>query len=198
MTPRWGAPLAIFAGLLLLAGWLARGHLPKADDSPSSLVGKPAPAFDLPHLHDPTQRASPQAWLGRVWVLNVWASWCAPCKEEHPLLVALARQGGVTLVGLNFKDDPRNAQEWLRKLGNPYLATLATGPGDSGAGYGVHGLPLTLVIDQAGVVRHQHLGLLTPALWQQSVLPVVQRLAQHSQSCSAGGLAMARQTVGPC
>ena len=188
-------PLGLF---LVLVGFLYAGLGLNPREVPSPLIDRPAPAFSLPRLDDPGKSIRREDLLGKVWVLNVWASWCAPCKEEHPLLVALARQGGVTLVGLNFKDDPRNAQEWLRKLGNPYLATLATGPGDSGAGYGVHGLPLTLVIDQAGVVRHQHLGLLTPALWQQSVLPVVQRLAQHSQSCSAGGLAMARQTVGPC
>jgi cytochrome c biogenesis protein CcmG/thiol:disulfide interchange protein DsbE len=111
-----------------------------------------------------------------VWLLNVWASWCAPCREEHPLLVALARDTQLPIVGLNYKDDPRSAQEWLRKLGDPYLATAVDSDGRVGIDYGVYGVPETFVVDRAGVVRHKHIGPLTQDAWTRELLPLVQRL----------------------
>jgi cytochrome c biogenesis protein CcmG, thiol:disulfide interchange protein DsbE len=111
-----------------------------------------------------------------VWVLNVWASWCAPCREEHPLLVALAREQQIALVGLNYKDDPRDAQEWLLKLGDPYLATAIDRDGRVGIDYGVYGVPETFVIDKSGVVRFKHVGPLTQQVWSRDVLPLIQKL----------------------
>jgi cytochrome c biogenesis protein CcmG/thiol:disulfide interchange protein DsbE len=109
-------------------------------------------------------------------VLNVWASWCAPCREEHPLLVEAARQQTVTLVGLNYKDDPRNADEWLRKLGDPYERIAVDRDGRVSIDYGVYGVPETFVIDRDGIVRMKHIGPLSPEVWQKDVLPLIRKL----------------------
>lgn len=164
--------------VVLLAGLLPdRTLAPPQQALPPPGPGRPAPQFDLPQLHLPTQHRTLHDWHGRVWVLSVWASWCAPCREEHPALMALARQGGVTLVGLNYKDDPRDAQEWLLKAGDPYLTTLVDRDGKLGARFGVQGVPETFVIDAAGVIQHRHAGPLTARVWADEVLPLVQRLS---------------------
>jgi cytochrome c biogenesis protein CcmG, thiol:disulfide interchange protein DsbE len=173
MKPRHAVPLAAFA---LLAVLLGVGLTLNPREVPSPFIGKPAPAFRLPQLADSGTPLSPADMAGQVWVLNVWASWCAPCREEHPLLVAVARQQQVPLVGLNYKDDPRNAQEWLRQLGDPYRATAVDRDGRVGIDYGVYGVPETFVIDKAGVVRFKHVGPLTQDVWARQVLPLVQKL----------------------
>lgn len=168
------------AGVLGLALWSASdgaGDGAATPLPPAFGLGQPAPALDLPHLHGAAQRAAPQDWRGRVWVLSVWASWCGPCRDEHPLLLELARQGGVTLIGLNYKDDPRDAQEWLLQAGNPFRATLQDRHGDVSAQYGVRGVPETWVIDAAGIIRHRHTGPLTAQVWRSEVWPLVQRLS---------------------
>jgi cytochrome c biogenesis protein CcmG, thiol:disulfide interchange protein DsbE len=113
---------------------------------------------------------------GRVWLLNVWASWCAPCREEHPLLVALAREEKVAIVGLNYKDDTRNAQEWLLRLGDPYLLTAVDQDGRAGIDWGVYGVPETFVVDATGVVRHKVVGPLTQEVWARDVKPLLRKL----------------------
>jgi len=113
---------------------------------------------------------------GRVWLLNIWASWCAPCREEHPLLVQLARSQAVPIVGLNYKDDPRSAQEWLLKLGNPYQANVVDRDGRASIDYGVYGVPETFIVDQAGIIRHKHIGPLTSEVWQKDLLPLIRKL----------------------
>jgi cytochrome c biogenesis protein CcmG/thiol:disulfide interchange protein DsbE len=166
-------PLAGFAGLALLLG-VGLGLKPR--EVPSPFIGKPAPAFSLPQLHQPQQQLAPGDMQGQVWLLNVWASWCAPCREEHPLLVTAARERQVPIVGLNYKDDPRNAQEWLRKLGDPYVGIGVDASGRVGIDYGVYGVPETFVIDKSGVVRFKHIGPMTPQVWERDVLPLVKRL----------------------
>lgn len=158
------------------AGALGLGSGQNLHEAPTSIIGQPAPAFALPRLDDATRLLKPADLLGRVWVLNVWASWCAPCRDEHPLLVQAARAQQVLLVGLSYKDDPRDAAEWLLRLGNPYLANALDRDGRVSADYGVHGVPQTLVIDRQGVVRHRHVGPLTRQVWDRDVLPLVQRL----------------------
>jgi cytochrome c biogenesis protein CcmG/thiol:disulfide interchange protein DsbE len=172
-----GLALAVALGLALWKPpqWAGDGAAPLLP--PANGLGQPAPALDLPPLHDAAERKAPQDWRGRVWVLSVWASWCGPCREEHPLLLELARQGGVTLIGLNYKDDPRDAQEWLRQAGDPFLTTLVDRHGDVGTQYGVRGVPETWVIDSAGIIRHRHTGPLTAQVWQSDVWPLVQRLS---------------------
>jgi len=180
LPPRWRRflPLAAFA---LLAVLLGVGLTLKPREVPSPFIGKPAPPFTLPLLADPARSFSPESMRGQVWLLNVWASWCAPCRDEHPLLVALARETGVPIVGLNYKDDPRNAQEWLLRLGDPYRATAADRDGRTGIDWGVYGVPETFLVDRDGVLRHKVIGPLTREAWNRDVLPLVQRLQQGNQ-----------------
>jgi len=175
LPPRWRRylPLAAFALLALLLGV---GLTLKPREVPSPFIGKPAPAFSLPVLADPARSFAPESMRGQVWLLNVWASWCAPCRDEHPLLVALARETGVPIVGLNYKDDPRNAQEWLLRLGDPYQVSLVDRDGRAAIDYGVYGVPETFVIDRQGIVRFKHIGPLTREVWQRDLLPLVRRL----------------------
>lgn len=166
-------PLLAFVGLAVMLGV---GLKLKPREVPSPFINKAAPAFVLPTLQDSQRQLSPADLRGQVWVLNVWASWCAPCREEHPLLVAVAREPGTTVVGLNYKDDPRNAQEWLRKLGDPYLSTAVDRDGRVGIDYGVYGVPETFVIDKAGIVRLKHVGPMTEEVWARDVRPLLEKL----------------------
>jgi cytochrome c biogenesis protein CcmG/thiol:disulfide interchange protein DsbE len=163
-------PLLLPATLVvLLVGVLERG----ARQAPPPPTGLPAPSFVLPTLDDRGRSFAPDSMKGRVWVLNVWASWCAPCRDEHPVLVALAREHAVPIVGLNYKDDPRAAKEWLLRLGDPYMVTAVDRDGSSAMGWGVHGVPETFVIDGAGIVRHRMTGSLTRAAWISQVQPLL-------------------------
>ncbi len=171
---RFLVPLGLF---LLVAGFLAVGLDLNPREVPSPFVGKPAPAFRAPVLGEPGAVRTRDDMLGRVWVLNVWASWCAPCRAEHPLLVAYARQpGAATLVGLNYKDKPDAATRWLAQLGNPYLATLVDADGRIGIDYGVYGVPETFVIDRQGIVRLKHVGPLTPEAMRDKIVPLLRQL----------------------
>lgn len=173
MSLRFGALwLAIAAAAAVPVAGRRPASLPAAGPAP----GAEAPAFTLPQLHDTGKTVSPAQLAGQVWVLNVWASWCRPCREEHPLLLALARDGGVPLVGLNYKDDPRDAQEWLLRLGDPYTMTAVDRSGRTGLAYGVEGVPLSLVIDSRGVVRYRHVGALTRQVWVQEMQPLIAKL----------------------
>lgn len=166
-------PLIAFA---LLAVVLGIGLTLKPREVPSPFIGKQAPAFALPLLDEPTKTLGAADMKGRVWLLNIWASWCAPCREEHPLLVQLARSQAVPIVGLNYKDDPRSAQEWLLKLGNPYQANVVDRDGRASIDYGVYGVPETFIVDQAGIIRHKHIGPLTSEVWQKDLLPLIRKL----------------------
>jgi cytochrome c biogenesis protein CcmG/thiol:disulfide interchange protein DsbE len=170
---RWFVPLAIFVVLALLLGV---GLKLNPREVPSPYIGKPAPAFTLPLLAEPSRTLSAADLKGQVWVLNVWASWCAPCREEHPLLVALAKELKVPLYGLNYKDDARNAQEWLLRLGDPYTASARDADGRVAIDYGVYGVPETFVVDREGIVRYKHVGPLTREVWLRDVQPLLQRL----------------------
>jgi len=112
----------------------------------------------------------------QILILDFYATWCAPCREEHPLLVAVAREQGINLVGLNYKDDPRNAQEWLLKLGDPYLVTAVDRDGRVGIDYGVYGVPETYVIDRNGIIRYKRIGPVTVQILEQKILPLVRQL----------------------
>lgn len=173
MSPRLLVPLCAF---ILLGALLGTGLRLKPREIPSPLIGKAAPAFSLPLLSE-SQRALASADLkGKVWLLNVWASWCTPCREEHPFLVALAREQIVPIYGLNYKDDPRAAQEWIQRLGNPYAESVLDRDGKVGIEYGVYGVPETFVIDRSGVIRFKHVGPLTREVWTRDLLPIVQQL----------------------
>jgi cytochrome c biogenesis protein CcmG/thiol:disulfide interchange protein DsbE len=173
MKKRLFVPLLLF---VVLAAMLGVGLTLKPREVPSPFIGKPAPAFTLAQLHEPARSLSVADMKGQVWMLNVWASWCAPCREEHPLLVTMAREQAVPIVGLNYKDDPRNAQEWLLRLGDPYKVSIVDRDGSVGIDYGVYGVPETFVIDRAGVVRFKHIGPLTRDVWTHKVQPLLLQL----------------------
>jgi len=172
---RYLLPLAIF---IVLAGFLAVGLNLNPREVPSPLIGKPAPAFSLPTLAAPDRQLAAQDLHGKVWLLNVWASWCVACRQEHPLLVALAKTGQVEMIGLNYKDKRDEALAWLARHGDPYRVSIIDAEGLVGIDYGVYGVPETFVIDQAGVIRHKHIGPVTPEALQGTILPLVEKLRQ--------------------
>ncbi len=172
---KWRAwwPLVAFVAL---AGVLFVGLRLKPSEVPSPFIGKPAPAFSLPQLHQPDKPLTAAELKGQVWLLNVWASWCVSCRDEHPLLVELAQQRTVPIYGLNYKDEAPKAKEWLQQMGDPYTASLMDTQGKVGLDYGVYGVPETFVIDKAGIVRFKHIGPLTREVWTQKLLPLVNQL----------------------
>ena len=170
---RFLLPLALFAAILLFLG-VGLGLNPR--EVPSPLIGKPAPAFALPRLDDDSQRVSREDLLGKVWMLNVWASWCAPCRDEHPLVIDIARRQLVPVYGLNYKDSRPAASNWLANLGNPYRATLVDADGRVGIDFGVYGVPETFIIDRQGIVRFKHTGPLTPDVIRSKIEPLLKEL----------------------
>jgi len=166
-------PLALF---LVLAAFLARGLKLDPREVPSPLIGKPAPGFTLSRLDAADRTLKRDDLLGKVWVLNVWASWCAPCREEHPLLVEFAKRKLAPVYGLNYKDTRANGMNFLRQLGNPYEASLFDGDGRVGIDFGVYGVPETFVIDAKGVVRFKHVGPLNPGVIDGRIVPLLKEL----------------------
>ncbi|MGD9833523.1 MAG: DsbE family thiol:disulfide interchange protein [Piscinibacter sp.] len=166
-------PLAIF---LVLAGFLAVGLNLNPREVPSPLIGKPAPAFELTKLDAADQKLKRDDLLGKVWVLNVWASWCAPCREEHPLVMELARRKLAPVYGLNYKDTRPAGMAFLTQLGNPYEASLFDGDGRVGIDWGVYGVPETFVVDKQGTIRFKHIGPLTPEVLEKKITPLLKEL----------------------
>ena len=166
-------PLALF---LVLAGFLAVGLNLNPREVPSPLIGKPAPAFDLTKLDAPDQKLKRDDLLGKVWVLNVWASWCAPCREEHPLVMELARRKIAPVYGLNYKDTRPAGMGFLTQLGNPYEASLFDSDGRVGIDYGVYGVPETFVVDKQGTIRYKQIGPLTPEVIEKKIVPLLKEL----------------------
>lgn len=169
---RW-LPLAGFAVLLV---FLTVGLGLKPREVPSPLLDRPLPAFTLPTLAAPAQSLSPQDLRGQVWLLNVWASWCVACQQEHPVLVEFAKRETVPLLGLNYKDKREDALRWLGKYGDPYRASLSDMDGRVGIDLGVYGVPETYVIDKQGVIRHKHIGAVTPEALRDTILPLLRKL----------------------
>jgi cytochrome c biogenesis protein CcmG, thiol:disulfide interchange protein DsbE len=170
---RYLAPLALFVVLL---GFLAKGLDLNPREVPSPLIGKPAPAFTLPLLQRPEQAVSAKDLAGKVWVLNVFASWCTPCLDEHPVLVDFAKRNPTPLVGLNYKDAPKDATAWLARHGNPYATTVADRSGAVGIDYGVYGVPETFVVDKHGVIRFKHVGPITAEIMSKRIEPLIKQL----------------------
>lgn len=174
---RFILPLVVFIALVV---FLAIGLRLDPREVPSPLIGKPAPEFQLARLHEPDKTLSRQDLLGRVWLLNVWASWCVSCREEHPVLVDLARQRVVPIYGLNYKDERNAGLQWLKQFGDPYTMSVFDADGRVGIDYGVYGVPETFVIDKLGVIRHKHIGPLTAAAVRDTILPLVSQLNAQS------------------
>jgi cytochrome c biogenesis protein CcmG/thiol:disulfide interchange protein DsbE len=152
------------------------GHDPR--EVPSPLINKPAPAFQLAQLEDPTKTFSASEMRGKVWLLNVWASWCAACRDEHPVLLELSRSKAVPLYGLNYKDRREDGLAWLREFGNPYLLNATDIDGRVGIDYGVYGVPETYLIDREGVIRFKQIGPVTPEVVENKILPLVKELSK--------------------
>ncbi|NYT62815.1 DsbE family thiol:disulfide interchange protein [Alcaligenaceae bacterium] len=165
-------------GFIVLIGFLGFGLTLKPSEVPSPFIDKPAPGFTLPQLHTPEQTFSPEAMRGKVWLLNVWASWCYACLQEHPVITELAKTHGVSIVGLNYKDIRNEAIEWLERYGNGYVVSVSDTQGRVGIDYGVYGVPETFVIDKAGVIRYKHIGAVTESAARDTILPLVRELEQ--------------------
>ena len=174
---RYILPLAIF---IVLVAFLGIGLTLNPREVPSPLVGKPAPAFELPQLADPAKTFSPSEMRGKVWMLNVWASWCVSCRAEHKTLAALAQSGIVPVYGLNYKDTREDGLGYLRKLGDPYRTIAFDPQGRVGIDYGVYGTPETYVIDKQGVIRYKQIGPLTQDIIKEKVIPLVAQLSRES------------------
>lgn len=170
---RFLLPLALF---VVLVGFLAVGLRLNPREVPSPFIGKPAPAFSLSQLEAAEQQFSPQDMRGQVWLLNVWASWCVSCRQEHPVLLDLARHNVIPIVGLDYKDDREPAKAWLAEHGNPYRLSVWDRDGKAGIDYGVYGVPETFVIDKAGIVRMKHVGPITPSVLSEKIIPLVKEL----------------------
>ncbi|MGH8687346.1 MAG: DsbE family thiol:disulfide interchange protein [Burkholderiales bacterium] len=168
--------VAVFVALVLL---LAVGLTLDPREVPSPLIGKPAPAFELPLLTEPGKRFSEKDMLGQVWILNVWASWCAPCLLEHPVVSELAREVAVPVIGLNYKDAREDASAWLRRNGDPFRLVAYDGDGRIGIDYGVYGVPETYVIDRRGVIRYKQIGPLTAEIAHGVVAPLLEALKRE-------------------
>lgn len=170
---RYLIPFVIFLGLFIFLGI---GLQLKPREVPSPFIGKPAPMFNLPVLGKEQTSFSPDQMKGQVWVLNVWASWCVACREEHPLLVDFAKTHSTPLIGLDYKDKPDAAQNWLKQFGDPYRLSVSDMKGQVGIDYGVYGVPETFVIDRAGVIRLKHIGPLTKEAIEKKIVPLITSL----------------------
>jgi len=174
---RWSRylPLAVFA---VLAVFFAIGLTMNPRNIPSPLIGKAVPEFDLPAVKGRKLGLSSANLRGEVSIVNVFASWCLACRDEHPLLMQLAASGVVPIHGLNYKDKPDDAAKWLDDLGDPYTRTGADISGQVGIEWGVYGVPETFVIDRDGRIAHKHIGPITPQALNETLLPLVRKLQQ--------------------
>ena len=170
---RFLLPFGIF---VVVVGFLAIGLTLNPREVPSPLVGKAAPGFSLPQLYDRDKVFSPKDLAGKVWLLNFWASWCGGCKDEHPVLMQLAKAGEVPIYGMDYKDQRDEALTWLIRWGNPYPVIAVDESGRVGIDYGVYGVPETYVIDKAGVIRYKQIGPLDQDMLRKKILPLVREL----------------------
>ena len=173
MKVKFLLPLLLF---IVLVVFLAIGLNRVPQEVPSPLINKPAPAFEIPQLSDANQSFSPASMKGQVWILNVWASWCVTCREEHPVLVELAKSKAAPIIGLDYKDKREDALAMLAMQGNPYLLSAFDSNGRVGIDYGVYGVPETYVIDKAGTIRFKHIGPITMNILNQKIYPLISEL----------------------
>jgi cytochrome c biogenesis protein CcmG/thiol:disulfide interchange protein DsbE len=185
-------PVAIVIGVLFFFGLLGlmvygvmKSGAPDRDVLPSALIGKPAPAFTLPVLHDPTIKVSSNELRGAPYVLNVWGSWCAACREEHPVLTRFAETKRVRVIGYNWKDEPADALRWLEQLGNPFVLVLADIEGRTAIDWGVTAAPETFLVDASGVVRWKYSGALTQRVVDTQLIPELDKVERSHANAQA-------------
>jgi cytochrome c biogenesis protein CcmG/thiol:disulfide interchange protein DsbE len=170
MLWRFLLPVVLF-GLLVAVLVIGLGKDPTL--VPSPLVGKPAPEFTLPRLDDPTQTVDRKDLLGKTSLVNIWGTWCSGCRQEHETLLALAKDSGIPIYGINWKDDPQLARQWLTTLGNPYVAVGVDQDGRTAINWGVYGAPETFLIGPDGKVLYKHIAPMTLDVWREKFLPVI-------------------------
>jgi cytochrome c biogenesis protein CcmG/thiol:disulfide interchange protein DsbE len=173
MSKKLLIPLGVF---VVLCAFLLVGLWRNPREVPSPLIGKPAPSFVLAQLHEPSKTLGPADLKGQVWLLNVWASWCVSCREEHPLLVELGRAKLVPIVGLNYKDESVAGKRWLAQYGDPYNVSVVDRDGRVGIDWGVYGVPETFVVDKTGTIRYKQIGPITAEALEKKILPLVREL----------------------
>ena len=173
MSKKLLIPLGVF---IVLCAFLLVGLWRDPREVPSPLIGKTAPSFVLAQLHEPAKTLGPADLMGQVWLLNVWASWCVSCREEHPLLVELGKAKLVPIVGLNYKDESVAGKRWLAQLGDPYIVSVVDRDGRVGIDWGVYGVPETFVVDKAGTIRYKHIGPITAEALEKKILPLIREL----------------------
>ena len=169
-------PLGVFAGLV---AFLAVGLRMDPTEVPSPFIGKSAPEFELPRLYKTGENLSPQSMDGKVWLLNVFASWCVSCREEHGVITRLIKNSGIEVVGLNYKDEESDAKRWLKQFGNPYFAIAVDYEGRTGIDWGVYGVPETFVIDKKGVIRLKHIGPVSDKDVREEIIPLIEQLRKE-------------------
>jgi cytochrome c biogenesis protein CcmG/thiol:disulfide interchange protein DsbE len=167
------APLLLFVALVAL---FAVGLTLNPREVPSPLIGKPVPQFDLPPVKGRTLGLATRDLQGEVSIVNVFASWCVPCRDEHPLFTDLQKRGIVPIHGINYKDKPDDAARWLAELGDPYTRTGADLDGRASIEWGVYGVPETFIIDREGRIAYKHIGPVTPRIMTEKLLPLIERL----------------------
>lgn len=170
---RYFIPLGIFVALV---AFLYVGLFRDPRLVPSPLIGKPAPEFALPDVKDPSKTLSRKDLLGKVSLVNVWASWCVSCRQEHPLVMELAKTGEVTVYGLNYKDEREDALRWLNVFGDPYMVSAYDANGRVGIDWGVYGTPESFVVDQNGIIRYKQIGPISQDVLEQKILPLIREL----------------------
>jgi cytochrome c biogenesis protein CcmG/thiol:disulfide interchange protein DsbE len=173
MSKKLLIPVLVF---LVICGFLLVGLWRDPREVPSPLIGKPAPPFALAELHQPVKTLGPADLKGQVWLLNVWASWCVSCREEHPLLVELGKSKLVRIIGLNYKDEPAAGMRWLTQNGDPYDTSVVDRDGRVGIDWGVYGVPETFVVDKTGTIRYKQIGPITAEALQTKIMPLVREL----------------------
>ncbi len=166
-------PLGIF---MVLVVFLALGLTRDPSEVPSPLINKAAPAFTAPLLQTPNKTLTTQDMLGQVWLLNIWASWCVACRQEHPILMEFAKTKTLPIVGLDYKDKEAEGLKWLARHGNPYDITITDQDGRIGIDFGVYGVPESFVIDKTGVIRYKHIGPVTEQALQDKIIPLIREL----------------------
>lgn len=165
-------PLIVFA---ILAGFFWKGLSLDPTHMPSALLDKQVPTFSLTTVNDPQKQVSQEDLKGQVSLLNVWATWCISCRQEHPFLLDIAEKG-TPIYGVNYKDDVEMARKWLKDLEDPYEFSIVDADGRLGIDLGVFGAPETYIVDKAGIIRYKHVGVVTDKVWQDVLQPIVKSL----------------------
>ncbi|HEU4487075.1 MAG TPA: DsbE family thiol:disulfide interchange protein [Povalibacter sp.] len=169
---RFLIPAGLFAALVAFF-YFSLGR--DKETLPSPLIGKPAPAFELPRLDDPSKNIGGKDFAGRPYVLNVWGTWCVGCRQEHPVLLQIAERGEIPIVGIDWKDDREQALRWLHELGNPYVDVGSDEEGRVAIDWGVYGAPETFLIDGNGQVIYKHIAPMTMEVWEREFVPLIRK-----------------------